>query len=57
MNVEFLRIVFTLGVVCTHFFFRLNIPNYGGYGVEFFFILSGYFLALTYNPEKTPANF
>lgn len=57
MNVEFLRIVFTLGVVCTHFFFRLDIVNNGGSGVEFFFILSGYFLAMTYNPEKKTTDF
>ena len=53
MNVEFLRIFFTIGIVCNHFFVWLDIKNVGFYGVEFFFILSGYFLLFTYRPDKS----
>lgn len=48
----FLRLLFSLSVVCTHFFAALHINKSGG-SVEFFFILSGYFLALTYKPTIT----
>ncbi len=62
LNIEFLRIVFTLGIVFTHVANsccseRLDIWNYAGLGVEFFFILSGFLLACTFNPEKTVLTF
>lgn len=57
LNIELLRIFFTLGVVCCHFFGRLNLYSHGVFGVEFFFILSGYFLACTYRPEKSTGDF
>lgn len=53
MNIEFLRILFTLGVLDVHI--RSNIYHWwssGGQGVEFFFLLSGYLLSLTYKPER-----
>ncbi len=53
MNVEFLRILFTVDVVLAHFIACLNVPFNAGLPVEFFFILSGYFLALKFNPDKT----
>lgn len=53
-NVDFLRIVFTLMVVCNHFILDNGGISYGGqYAVCFFFILSGYLLAVTYKPERT----
>ena len=52
-NVEFLRIVFTIFVLVTHFFGNVfKIWTSGNQGVEFFFILSGYLLALTYKPDR-----
>ena len=52
-NIEFLRVVFTIAVLCCHFFNGMGIWNSGGYGVCFFFILSGFFLAMTFSPEKS----
>ena len=52
-NVEFLRILFTLGVLVAHFFPRYGIWQSGGQGVEFFFLLSGYLLAVTYKPGRS----
>lgn len=57
LNIELLRIFFTLGVVCCHFFGSLNLYTHGVFGVEFFFILSGYFLAYTYKPDKSTTDF
>lgn len=57
MNLEFLRIVFTFAVVWFHFISCFKIWNVGELGVEFFFILSGFFLVLTFNPEKTVISF
>ncbi len=51
-NIEFLRILFTLFVLVTHFFAIFKIDNTGGQAVQFFFLLSGYLLALTYRPER-----
>ena len=48
----FLRMLFAISVVCSHFFAPLHITKYGG-SVEFFFLLSGYFLAHTFRPETT----
>lgn len=56
-NVEFLRLVFTVGVVCEHTCGALKLYSAGWLGVEFFFILSGFFLTLTFNPAKTVAGF
>ncbi len=57
-NIEFLRIVFTFAVVCTHFLKKyLQLYSAGGYGVSFFFILSGYFLATTFKPEVNILNY
>ena len=53
LNIEFLRILFTIGVVCHHFFKNFDLYQSGGQGVEFFFILSGFFLSLTFNPDRT----
>lgn len=57
-NIEFLRIVFTLMVVLRHI--ALVCPsahNTGEQGVQFFFLLSGYLLFLTYRPERSLASF
>ena len=56
-NIEFLRIIFTLCVICYHFYDELKIWNEGRLGVEFFFILSGFFLTWTFNKERTVLEF
>lgn len=55
-NLGFLRIIFAISVVCTHFFAYIHIPKIGG-SVEFFFILSGFFWAYTFNPAKTAVDY
>ena len=57
MNIEFLRVLFTLGIVSCHFFRKINVYSGGGQGVDFFFILSGFFLSLTFNPERKALEF
>lgn len=57
MNLEFLRIVFTVIVVWHHFVDNFKIWRAGWLGVEFFFILSGFLLVLTFKPEKTAVSF
>lgn len=53
LNIEFLRILFTLGVLHYHFARNMGgVWSGGGQGVEFFFLLSGYLLALSYKPER-----
>lgn len=46
-EIDFLRIIFCLAVVLTHFnaFFGFGLFNRGTFGVEFFFLVSGYFMA------------
>lgn len=57
MNVEFLRVLFTLEIVVHHTIKGLEINNKGWYGVEFFFILSGFFLAYTFNDDCSVMRF
>lgn len=57
MNLEALRIIFTFAVVWFHFVDRFGIWNVGWLGVEFFFILSGFLLVLTFKPERTFIDF
>lgn len=52
-NIEFLRIIFTLVIVIYHVLQFFRIETFGYLGVEFFFILSGFFLMYTFNNEKT----
>ena len=58
-NVEFLRLIFTLGIVAHHTALNGNLQffNEGWLGVEFFFILSGFFLMITFKPEKSMREF
>lgn len=58
MNLDFLRILFTFGVL-DHHFAELVLQRHGTgmQGVEFFFILSGYFLLLTYRPNRSIAGY
>lgn len=51
-NIEFLRIVFTLIIVGHHFLGKLQIWNVSWQAVNLFFILSGFFLAKTFSPDK-----
>ena len=51
-NVEFLRLVFTIGIVCVHLCPYIGLYTFGSLGVEFFFVLSGFFLTVTFKPEK-----
>ena len=57
LNLEFLRIIFTFAVVWFHLVYCFKIKNSGWLGVEFFFILSGFLLVLTFKPEKTFPDF
>ena len=43
-NIEFLRVVFTIGILTSHFFYKIDLCNRGWLGVMFFFMLSGFFL-------------
>ncbi len=52
-NLEALRVLFTIGICLAHFLPGSNIWNKCDQGVEFFFILSGYLLALSYRPERS----
>lgn len=58
LNIEWLRVVFTLFVVCNHFINqRVGNCMGGAYAVAFFFILSGYLLSITYRPHKQFGDF
>mgnify|MGYP002624424668 CR=1 FL=1 len=48
-NMEFLRIVFTFVILFFHIKDNFHYFSLGRYGVEFFFILSGFFFTLTYD--------
>lgn len=52
MNLEFLRIVFTFGVVWCHLVPKFQIWNVSWLSVEFFFILGGFLLVLSFHPER-----
>ncbi len=51
-NFDFLRIIFTVCIVYHHLFNYYNKSNMGGASVEFFFILSGFFLTYTIEQQK-----
>ena len=57
MNIEFLRIVFTFIIVWCHFCDNLKFWFASWLGVEFFFVLSGFLLVLTFKPERSYAEF
>lgn len=56
-NVEFLRLLFTFCIVAHHMTPVVDFFNEGWLGVEFFFILSGFFLMITFNSERTGGEF
>lgn len=58
VNIEFLRVAFTLMVVLRHIAIMCPAAcNTGEQGVQFFFLLSGYLLFLTYRPDRSLASF
>lgn len=57
LNIEFLRVVFTLEIVVHHTMKSLGVDNRGWLGVEFFFILSGFFLAYSCNKNCSMLDF
>ena len=57
MNLEFLRIVFTFVIVWCHFCKNLKFWFVSWLGVEFFFVLSGFLLILTFKPERSYTDF
>ena len=56
-NIEFLRIIFTTFVLCFHFLPRIDVWSEGRVGVEFFFILSGFFLVYTFDEKVKMIDF
>ena len=56
-NIEFLRILFTFCIFSCHVCDMFRIVNYGRFSVEFFFILSGFFLYYTIDRQKDLPNF
>lgn len=56
-NMEFLRIFFTFCIFSCHVCDMFQIVNYGRFSVEFFFILSGFFLYYTIDRQKDLPNF
>ena len=57
LNLDFLRIFFTLAIVFHHFINKLKIWNAAYFSVEFFFILSGFLLVLSFRPERKTSDF
>ncbi len=57
MNIEALRILMTLCVVSVHLSGVLHYWSAGWLAVEFFFILSGFLMTLTFNPNQTVLSF
>ncbi len=57
LNLEFLRIVFTACIVLVHISAEVPFFSRGEWGVEFFFILSGFLFALTYDRTATLTEF
>lgn len=49
-SIEMLRVVFTLYIVLRHTLAAVGIQNNLWLGVEFFFVLSGFMIAKTFNP-------
>ena len=56
-NIEFLRILFTFCIFVFHARNAIGLPNKGYYGVEFFFVLSGFFLTYTIDRQKNLSAF
>ena len=56
-NIEFLRILFTFCIFCCHFLDAFKVTNEGRFSVEFFFILSGFFLYYTIDNQKNVQTF
>jgi len=58
-SIEFLRVVFTVYIVLRHTLAATGIwtDNCLWLGVEFFFVLSGFLLAMTYRPERSTGSF
>lgn len=52
-SIEFLRIVFTLYIVLRHVLATVGIDNSLWLGVEFFFVLSGFLLCVTFDDRQT----
>lgn len=56
-NIEFLRIIFTIAILDCHFIGKLELWSSAHQAVGFFFILSGFFLAKTFSPNKSMLQF
>lgn len=51
-NIEFLRIFFTFCIFACHALNSFHVANDAKFAVEFFFVLSGFFLTYTYHNHK-----
>lgn len=56
-NIEFLRILFTFCIFACHAMDYFRVVNEGRFAVEFFFILSGFFLYYTIDNQKNVQTF
>lgn len=56
-TLEFLRVVFTLYIVLRHVLATIGVKNNLWLGVEFFFVLSGFLLVVTYRPTTSVFQF
>ena len=56
-NIEFLRILFTFCIFIHHALNSFGHANNGFFAVEFFFILSGFFLYYTIDNQKNVQKF